>query len=86
MENSFEQDEIIRKTTGNQFVPKTCDDKGVIFIERLQAGITGKSKGSILSVYDDAQNDASFSWEKVSDSLFERWDKLTDEANDILHS
>lgn len=51
----------------------------------LQEAIDNKDIDAILAAYELVESD-SFDWEKVPDYIFECWDKLVDEANDIMYN
>lgn len=53
-------------------------------INLLRVGVENGSKDHILTAYTMVEHEA-FSWDG-KDELFEEWDKLTDEANEILNS
>lgn len=52
-------------------------------IKLLKDGIKQKNKVKILRSYDLISDDENFTWEKL-DTLFEEYNNLIDEANDIL--
>lgn len=51
----------------------------------LQEGVDNMDSELILEAYSIVERD-SFDWDDYPDHIFEDWDKLTDEANDIINS
>lgn len=53
-------------------------------IEKLREGITKKNKAQLLEAYEMVE-DESFSWDGM-DGLFEEWNQLVEQVNEILYS
>lgn len=53
-------------------------------IDKLSEGIVCKDYWMILKAYEMVENEW-FSWDKVPDSYYEKWEKLTDKANNMLN-
>jgi hypothetical protein len=53
-------------------------------IELLKDGIESGNKNKILKAYGMVE-DESFSWEDL-DVIYDHWDELVDQANDIIYS
>lgn len=52
----------------------------------LKMALRRGSREGILHAYDMLSDNTHFSWDNVSPYLFDKWDKLTDKANDFLFS
>ncbi len=54
-------------------------------IELLQRGVDSKNKKMILAAYSNLEDNDNFTWDDL-DYLFEKWDDLGDEGNEILYA
>ena len=56
-------------------------------IRQLKWAIANRDKKAIIKSYELLEENEAFTWEdECLNNLFEEWDKLTDESNDIIYS
>lgn len=58
-------------------------EKAETAIIQLQEAVNNKDWDGVIAAYEIVEAE-DFNWDNVPDYLFDDWDKLTDEGNDII--